>query len=99
MASFLSATNNRGDEYGGSRENRARLPLEAFRRVRERVGDDYPVGCRMLADECIEGGSGVDDAAYFATAFAGAGMDYISLSRGGKFDDAKQPSVGEAVYP
>jgi 2,4-dienoyl-CoA reductase-like NADH-dependent reductase (Old Yellow Enzyme family) len=63
------------------------------------VGADYTVGCRMLAEECVAGGSGVDDAAWFATRFATAGMDFISLSRGGKFDDARQPKVGEAAYP
>ncbi len=35
----------------------------------------------------------------FGTEFARAGMDFLSLSRGGKFDDAKQPKVGEAAYP
>ena len=64
-----------------------------------RVGARYVVGCRFLADECIAGGSGVDDAAFFALAFARAGMDFLSTSRGGKFDDAKQPGVGEAAYP
>lgn len=99
MASFLSATNTRDDSYGGARENRVRLPLEVYRAVRERIGDKVALGCRFLADECIEGGSGVADAAYFGTRFAEAGMDFLSLSRGGKFDDAKQPSVGEATYP
>ncbi len=99
MASFLSAKNDRDDAYGGSRENRVRLPLEVFQRVRERVGDDYAVGCRYLSDECIENGSDVDDALYFGVEFARAGMDFLSLSRGGKFDDAKQPQVGAAAYP
>ena len=36
---------------------------------------------------------------FFGGAFAKAGADFISLSRGGKFDDAKQPGVGDAVYP
>jgi 2,4-dienoyl-CoA reductase-like NADH-dependent reductase (Old Yellow Enzyme family) len=99
MASFLSRTNTRKDGYGGARENRLRLPLEIYRSVRERVGKDYVVGCRCLADECIAGGSDVEDAAYFAVEFARAGMDFLSLSRGGKFDDAKQPAVGGAVYP
>ena len=53
----------------------------------------------MLSEECIPGGSEVDDAAWFAQQLAAAGMDFISVSRGGKFDDAKQPKVGEAVYP
>jgi 2,4-dienoyl-CoA reductase-like NADH-dependent reductase (Old Yellow Enzyme family) len=99
MASFLSRTNTRPDDYGGSLENRVRLPLEVFTEVRRRVGGKFAVGCRFLADECIEGGSNVGDAAYFGVAFAAAGMDFLSTSRGGKFDDAKQPAVGAAAYP
>ena len=99
MASFLSAKNQRTDGYGGSREARARLPLEVFHAVRERVGADYCVGCRMLGDEVIEGGSRVEDACDYAERFAAAGMDFLSISKGGKFDDAKQPKVGEAAYP
>ena len=99
MASFLSALNTRPDGYGGSRETRVRLPLEVYRAVRERVGCEFPVGCRMLAEDCIESGSTVEDAEFFAERFAYAGMDFISLSRGGKFEDASQPKVGEAAYP
>lgn len=99
MASFLSATNDRDDGYGRTRAGRVRLPLEVYRQVRAAVGDDYVLGCRFLADECIDGGSGVDDAVYFGVEFARAGMDFLSLSRGGKFDDAQQPEVGWAAYP
>jgi 2,4-dienoyl-CoA reductase-like NADH-dependent reductase (Old Yellow Enzyme family) len=99
MASFLSRTNTREDGYGGAREKRVRLPLEVFAEVRRRVGKELAVGCRFLADECIAGGNDVSDAAYCGVAFAGAGMDFLSTSRGGKFDDAKQPSVGAAAYP
>jgi dimethylglycine catabolism A len=99
MASFLSALNDRGDGYGGRREERIRLPLEVYHAVREGVGPAFVVGCRFLADECIAGGSVVDDAAWFGTEFARAGMDFLSLSRGGKFEDAKQPRVGWSRYP
>lgn len=99
MASFLSARNDRPDGYGGPRENRVRLPLEVYGAVRDRVGRDFVVGCRYLADECIEGGNGPEDAAWFGARFAEAGMDFLSLSRGGKFDDAAQPKVGWAAYP
>jgi dimethylglycine catabolism A len=99
MASFLSRTNSREDGYGGSRERRLRLPLEVYAAVRARVGSDFAVGCRFLAEECIEGGSNVNDAAFFAVNFARTGMDFLSTSRGGKFDDAKQPAVGWAAYP
>ena len=99
MASFLSARNTRDDGYGGDRDGRVRLPLEVFAAVREAVGDDFVVGCRFLADEIIERGSDPDDAAFFGVEFARAGMDFLSLSRGGKFEDAKQPKIGAAAYP
>ncbi|MGB7206898.1 MAG: NADH:flavin oxidoreductase [Anderseniella sp.] len=99
MASFLSATNTRHDGYGGAWQNRVRLPLEVFRSVRAGVPDEFIVGCRFLANEAIDGGSPLGDVCHFATEFANAGMDFLSLSRGGKFDDAKQPKVGQASYP
>jgi len=99
MASFLSATNERHDGYGGSREGRVRLPLEVYAAVRNAVGAGYAVGCRFLAEECIEGGSTLDDSSWYALQFAQAGMDFLSTSRGGKFDDAKQPGIGQAAYP
>jgi len=99
MASFLSATNKRADRYGGSREYRVRLPIEVYRQVRARVGQDVVVGCRFLTEECVPGGSELEDATFFGVAFAQAGMDFLSTSRGGKFDDAKQPGVGQAAYP
>ncbi|MEP6719144.1 MAG: NADH:flavin oxidoreductase [bacterium] len=99
MAGFLSALNNRSDGYGGPRENRVRLPLEVYCSVRKQVGDDYVVGLRFLADEVIAGGNRVADASYFGVEFARAGLDFLSLSKGGKFEDAQQPKVGQAVYP
>src|SRR5262245_9667261 len=99
MASFLSATNSRNDGYGSSLHGRLRLPLEVYEAVRATVSKDFVVGCRYLADECVEGGNEVADAAAIGVAFAQAGMDFLSLSRGGKFDDAKQPPIGWAAYP
>lgn len=99
MASFLSARNDRPDGYGGPRENRVRLPLEVYRAAREKVGHAVALGCRFLSDEVIEGGNRVEDAQYFGVELARAGMDFLSLSKGGKFEDAKQPKVGWAAYP
>lgn len=99
MASFLSALNTRTDGYGGPREHRVRLPLEVFASVRKAVPASFAVGCRFLADEIIEGGNRSDDAAFFGVELARAGMDFLSLSRGGKFEDAKQPRVGASAYP
>ena len=99
MASFLSASNDRQDGYGGRREHRVRLPIEVFQRVRAVVGPTFVIGCLFLTDEVVPHGSGVDDAIFFGVEFARAGLDFLSLSRGGKFEDAKQPAVGAAAYP
>jgi 2,4-dienoyl-CoA reductase-like NADH-dependent reductase (Old Yellow Enzyme family) len=99
MASFLSRRNERSDGYGGSPAARVRLPVEVSRAVRGAVSPKLAIGCRFLADEIIEGGSRVEDASFYAVEFAKAGLDFLSLSRGGKFEDAKQPKVGQAAYP
>lgn len=99
MASFLSAHNQRDDGYGGDLPGRCRLPLEVFAAVRQSVSPEFAVGCRYLTEDCVDGGMSVDDASYFGVELANAGMDFLSLSRGGKFEDAKQPKVGAAAYP
>ncbi len=105
MASFLSVTNARDDEYGGSFENRMRLPLEVIEAVRGAAGEPFGVGCRYLGSEDILGENGeiggntVHDAQQIGVRLARAGLDFLSISRGGKFEDALQPRVGEAAYP
>jgi len=76
-----------------------RLPLEVLAAVRARVGRDRVVGVRYLGDEVVAGGSPLEDAVWFGLRFAEAGVDYLSVSKGGRFEDARQPKVGEAVYP
>jgi 2,4-dienoyl-CoA reductase-like NADH-dependent reductase (Old Yellow Enzyme family) len=63
------------------------------------VGAAYPIGIRYLGDEAIAGGSDLGDAVWFGLRFAEAGADFLSVSKGGRFEDALQPRVGEAVYP
>jgi 2,4-dienoyl-CoA reductase-like NADH-dependent reductase (Old Yellow Enzyme family) len=105
LASFLSNANARTDEYGGSLENRLRLPLEVIAAVREEVGRAFLLGCRFLGSEDILAPNGrilgnrLEDAQAIGVALARAGLDFLSISRGGKFEDAKQPAVGEAMYP
>ncbi|HSK02832.1 MAG TPA: NADH:flavin oxidoreductase [Kofleriaceae bacterium] len=99
MASFLSALNTRDDGYGGPRAQRVRLPLEVIAAVRARVAGRGAVGCRYLGDDVIEGGNRAEDAAWFGVELARAGLDFLSISKGGKFEDAKPPKVGWAVYP
>jgi dimethylglycine catabolism A len=99
MSSFLSARNNRADGYGQTLAGRVRLPLEVYHAVRQQVGSDYTVGVRFLGEEVIAGGTTLTEASYFGAQFAQAGFDFLSISKGGKFEDAKQPKVGHAVYP
>jgi dimethylglycine catabolism A len=98
LSSFLSRLNARRDAYGGSLENRLRLPVRVVERVRKSVGPDFPVGVRFLGEECIRNGYTVVDAVPIAVRLARAGVDYISLSAGGKFEDAR-PIPGEPLYP
>jgi 2,4-dienoyl-CoA reductase-like NADH-dependent reductase (Old Yellow Enzyme family) len=98
LSSFLSRVNPRRDTYGGTLANRLRLPLRVVRRVREEVGDDFTVGVRFLGEECIRNGYTVVDAGPIAIELARAGVDYISLSAGGKFEDARVIE-GEPLYP
>jgi len=98
LSSFLSRVNPRRDAYGGSLANRLRLPLRVMARVRARVGDDFALGVRFVGEECIRSGYTVVDGGPIAVALAEAGADYISLSAGGKFEDAR-PIPGEPPYP
>lgn len=81
---FLSPlANRRTDEYGGSRENRMRFPLEIFDIVRAAFPDDRPVGVRVSATDWVEGGWELDDTIAFAHALKQRGCDWIDVSSAG----------------
>ena len=83
LSSFISPlTNQRTDEYGGSRANRLRYPLEIFHAVREVWPEDLPISVRISAHEWVEGGITPDDAVEIARAFKAAGADLIDCSSG-----------------
>lgn len=98
VASFLSRRNLREDEYGGSLENRMRLMSEILGEVRRAAGRDFPMGVRFDGEECITDGYGLNDSAEMALRMAKLGADWISVSAGGKFEDA-QHKPGQAIYP
>jgi 2,4-dienoyl-CoA reductase-like NADH-dependent reductase (Old Yellow Enzyme family) len=98
LSSFLSARNRRPDRYGRSLENRMRAASEVMQAVRAEVGDDYPVGVRFDGEECIKDGYTLHDAARIAARLARLGADWISVSAGGKFEDAIH-KPGEPLYP
>jgi 2,4-dienoyl-CoA reductase-like NADH-dependent reductase (Old Yellow Enzyme family) len=99
LASFLSRANPRKDDYGGDTlEGRLHLITRIFANIRRKVGDDFPVGVRFLADEFIKDGYTVNDAKLIGLRLAQLGAAYLSLSVGGKFEDAIHVA-GQVPYP
>ncbi|MCB2227281.1 MAG: NADH:flavin oxidoreductase [Desulfarculaceae bacterium] len=83
LSEFLSPrTNTRGDEYGGSLENRLRFPLQVIEGVRHAVGPDYPIGYRYLADEWLPDGFQLSEAILAAPILARTGLAYLSVMGG-----------------
>lgn len=98
LSSFLSKRNRRRDDYGGSLDNRLRLPTRVLERVRQSVGSDFCIGIRFDGEECIKGGYSSEEGRVIALRFARSGADYLSISAGGKFEDAILKE-GEPLYP
>ncbi len=82
LSEFLSPhVNRREDQYGGSLENRARLLVEVIEAVKARVGEEFPVWCRIDSKEYrVEGGIIFEDAVETARIAERAGADAIHVS-------------------
>jgi 2,4-dienoyl-CoA reductase-like NADH-dependent reductase (Old Yellow Enzyme family) len=98
MSSFLSRHNQRKDEYGGSLKNRLHLAEEVVDASRKAVGADFVLGARINGDEFTLGGNTLQQSRSIALRLAELGLDYISVSAGGKFEDAV-PKQGEVLVP
>ncbi len=83
--SFISPFyNRRTDEYGGNWQNRLRIPIETIRKIREAVGEDYPIHVRISSDEFL-GKSGItieDTTKIIVPALEKAGVDCFDVSQG-----------------
>jgi mycofactocin system FadH/OYE family oxidoreductase 2 len=84
LRQFLSPIcNHRGDEYGGSIENRLRFPMRVVEAVRAVVGDDFMVGVCLCADEKFYGGLTPEETIPMAQALEATGdVDFINVSVG-----------------
>jgi 2,4-dienoyl-CoA reductase-like NADH-dependent reductase (Old Yellow Enzyme family) len=81
ICQFLSPlTNRRRDGYGGNREGRMRFFLEIVALSREKLGEGFPILCRLSADEFADGGLTVEDAKATARALGETGASAISVS-------------------
>jgi anthraniloyl-CoA monooxygenase len=91
LSSFITPlANTRGDEYGGSLENRLRFPLEVFRAMRAEWPAEKPMAVRISANDWM-GDAGVtpDQAVEIGRAFAEAGADLIDVSAGQTWADSR----------
>ncbi|NML16858.1 NADH:flavin oxidoreductase/NADH oxidase [Azohydromonas caseinilytica] len=81
---FLSPlANQRGDAYGGSLENRMRLPLEVFDAVREAFTPDRPVWARISATDWVPGGWDIEGTVALSQALKARGCSAIHVTTGG----------------
>ncbi len=96
---FISPLSNlRTDEYGGSRENRMRFPVEIVKSVRKAVGPDFPITFRISAYDVLEGGRTVDDTVEEVKILEEAGIDLINVSDA-MLESAYMIITGGAVEP
>lgn len=83
LCQFMSPkTNKRKDNYGGSFENRMRLPLQVLAAVRDAVGNDFPLLAKISMTEGVRGGLHYDDAIEISKLLDSAGIDGIITSGG-----------------
>ena len=92
--SFMSPlSNRRGDQYGGSPENRMRFPLEVARAVRAAVPRSIALGARITGSDWFDGGLTPADAIAFTKALKEVGLDYVDVSSGGITAEARTPTT------
>ncbi len=100
ITQFLSpAINDREDEYGGSLENRARLPLEIMQAIRREVGDDYHVQFKITAVDHHDAlfpwwgkGTTIEDSIQVCRWLEEAGVDGFHVSSGSSFPHPRNPA-------
>ncbi|GGO59765.1 2,4-dienoyl-CoA reductase (NADPH2) [Roseovarius pacificus] len=92
---LVTHTNKRTDRWGGSYENRMRLPVEVVRRVRKAVGADFIVIYRLSMIDLIPDGSTFDEVVELAQAVEQAGASIINTGIG--WHEARIPTIATSV--
>lgn len=83
LSQFLSpATNKRKDKYGGNIQNRSRFPIKLLRKVRNKVGEEYPLLVKLNLNDGIRNGFSLDDCKYVSKELENNGCSAIVLSGG-----------------
>jgi 2,4-dienoyl-CoA reductase (NADPH2) len=92
---IVAHTNQRTDQWGGSYENRIRLPVEIVRRVRERVGPNFILIYRLSMLDLIEDGSTWEEVVQLAKEIEKAGATLINTGIG--WHEARIPTIATSV--
>tara|TARA_R110002012_G_scaffold38863_1_gene107788 strand:+ start:33431 stop:35458 length:2028 start_codon:yes stop_codon:yes gene_type:complete len=92
---LVTHTNKRTDEWGGSYENRMRLPVEVVRRVREAVGHEFIIIYRLSMIDLIPNGSTFEEVVQLAKAVEKAGATIINTGIG--WHEARIPTIATSV--
>lgn len=83
IGQFLSPyTNHRKDAYGGGFERRMRFPLRIIEKIRDALGEEFPILFRFSADEFVKGGLTLKESKQLATRLQEAGVDALDVSAG-----------------
>ncbi len=100
LCQFLSPkTNRRTDRYGGSLENRLRLPLRVLEAVREAVGEAFPILGKISMMEGVRGGLELDESIRIAQALDRGGLDAIVTSGGSSSHNPMLLFRGDSMLP
>ena len=92
---LVTHTNQRTDDWGGSYENRMRLPVEIVQRVREAVGKDFILIYRLSMLDLIPDGSSWDEVVTLAKAVTAAGATILNTGIG--WHEARIPTIATSV--
>ncbi|MGR3659936.1 MAG: FAD-dependent oxidoreductase [Paracoccaceae bacterium] len=92
---LVTHTNKRDDRWGGSYENRMRLPVEVVRRVRAAVGTDFILIFRLSMIDLLPEGSSWEEMVLLARAVEAAGATIINTGIG--WHEARIPTIATSV--
>lgn len=92
---ICNRTNRRTDKWGGSLENRMRLPVEIVKRVRQEVGSDFIIMYRLSLLDLVDGGNDANDVIQIAKALETAGITILNTGIG--WHEARVPTIVTSV--
>ena len=92
ISQFLSPkTNQRNDEYGGTMDKRLKFPLMLIKKIKQEVGQNFPLTIRMAGNDFVEQSNSFNDMPYIAKAYEETGINAINVTGG--WHESKIPQL------